>query len=391
MRSASNATNECGFYEPQYFHHSVTYRSWVKLFIADAYALETVEGYEGTKVRFWKNHPIRWIQLVGTVVGVVVKTNFAEITIDDGSGYCMNLYIKKEAAQSIKINFEENKCEADVGHLLKVKGTLSHDFKGELQLIVDKIQIVLDPVLEFEAWRERIDYKRNVLSLPWQLDISCPIVLAGQAQPVAHSQTDDGSQHVCSGRLTSHDANTRAQLREAHRRSQRLDLDDLDERQHTQRNLKLILLQYLSDHDIHAFSISDLRSDQDLERATVLVATASMKKQGMTAGLDMATAISYSVNSQQKYRTLNACLTALVKDGSILSTDITRGKFCTLGPWNLGALIRTIAKNWKKNKQSHGMSARDLWQAVRTSGQGYDQVNKQMVLKMAGQMGISPA
>lgn len=379
MPRSLTATKSFEFYEPQYFKYSTTYRSWVKLFIADAHALTILEGFEGTRARFWNNHPIRWMQLVGTVVGVVVKATFAEITIDDGSGLCMNLYIKNEAARSLNVDFEENYCEADVGHLLKVKGTLTNDHKGELQLVVDKIQILDDPAMEIKAWRERVHYRETILDKPWRLD------LAAMANPGGESITESKTR---SAKPTSHEANLRAQLKEDERGSRPIDLAELDCSQHTQRNFKLVLLRYLAEHNTRGFSISELRTHKDVEQATVLVAREAMRRHGCAAGIDLSDVPEYRVDSRQKYRTLNACLAELVRDGSILSINAAKGMFCTVGRWNLGSLMQDILNGRVDGEAEPVMSVREVWQAVRSSGQGYERVSKQMVLKMAEQLGL---
>lgn len=385
------ASTSVQFYEPQFFKYSVTYNSWVKLFIADSHALTTIDGFEGTRARFWNNHPIRWIKLVGIVVAVVVKVTFAEITIDDGSGFCMNLYLKGTAAESLGIDFEENRCLADVGHLVKVKGTLANDHKGDLQLVVKEIQIIKDLAFEMLAWRERVEYRENVLDVPWVLD---PTVVPSTAHksrtpgdasfnPLARIQR---KQRIP---LNKDEANELAQLREIDICGRKIDLAAMDSRHHTQRNLKLVLLQHFAEYNTREFSVSDLRTNKQLEQATVCVARESWRKQASTAGISTEEEAQYRVDSKQKYRTLNACLTELVRDGSILSTNVNEGRFCVVGPWNLGTIMRDIVRDIRKHGRVAGkeIDIREIWQQVRASGRGYERVSKQMVKNMAEQLG----
>ena len=73
------------FYPRELWTQSPVYNSFVKLFIKDIHALQHLpqEGLRSfgngltvgdrNSVRFWLNHPIRWVQVIGVVVSITQK------------------------------------------------------------------------------------------------------------------------------------------------------------------------------------------------------------------------------------------------------------------------------------------------------------------------------
>src|SRR5271170_4918430 len=80
------------FYPPELWNHSPVYNTYAKLFIKDIHALRHLpnEGIinihpttpapspsnkclESGSTRFWLNHPIRWVQVIGVVVALTPK------------------------------------------------------------------------------------------------------------------------------------------------------------------------------------------------------------------------------------------------------------------------------------------------------------------------------
>jgi hypothetical protein len=75
------------FYSRELWQHSPVYNSFAKLFIKDIHSLrhipregpplpssfhsDIVDGADS--VRFWLNHPIRWVQVVGIIVALTQK------------------------------------------------------------------------------------------------------------------------------------------------------------------------------------------------------------------------------------------------------------------------------------------------------------------------------
>lgn len=378
MPDGRHVSDTSDFYEPRYFNYSVTYRTWVKLFIADVFALQSIDGFEGTQARFWKNHPIRWLQVVGTVVALNIRASFTEVEIDDGSGKSINLYLRGTVAQSVNADFERNKCDIDICALVKAKGTLSVDHKGDLQIAVVKIEALRDAALEFVAWQERLTFRAEVLDIPWRIDT----VSLDRQMSTKAKQCEERSSN-----LSSAVANKRAQLKEEDRSNADFVLEELEPQLHTIRNLKVFLLQYFTKNGLREFSIAQLRSVVEIERATVCVAQQTIRSRQSTAGMTVEATTSPDVTSTQKYRTLNACLVELVRDGSLLSTDTDKGEFCVVGKWNLGVLIRhLLTKSFGDSASLDEVSVREMWQEVRRSSQGYDSISKQMVQRIMEEM-----
>ena len=322
------------FYEPRYFRDSPTYKTWVKLFIADVYKLESRDGYEATKARFIKNHPIRWIELVGIVVSITIRTTFCEIEIDDGSGACIALYVKDAAAESINVDFEHNFCSLILTDFVRVRGELALDFKNDLQFVVDTIQ-KRSHQHEVKAWQVRID-QRKVLETPWKLE-----------------PTD--VQDVVS-------------IQEKPRRQERIVLRPDETSKHTKRNLRLVLLQHLREQEIQDFTIAQLRTKPEIDEAVSLVAARVL--------------VGEVVSSAGKYRLLNSCLADLVRDGSLIAVDAEKGKYSVVGVWNLGLVITDVVEMMMKEDPGKDISIREVWQRVRQSNTGMDSVSKQMVEKL---------
>lgn len=367
------------FYEPQWFGQSPTYRSWVKLFIRDCFLLTTLEGFEGTKVRFWKNHPIRWLQLVGIVISINIRSSFTEIELDDGSGNCISLYLRGKACEEIRVDFERNRCALEVGDLIKVKGSLATDHRAELQLIVEKIDTLTSPELEYVAWEERVAYKKDVLDKPWVCDME---VVQPSVSAESRNTTNTGRVRRSDKHEVSLRSNAQAQARETAKKDTPLDLTSLDARHHTQRNLKVVLLQHFAKHSVREFSIRQLRGDKELEQAVLCVARHALNTQRTALGHNLRPE-HVEITSTQRYRTMNACLAELVRDGSVTSLSPAQGTFSVVGRWNLGVLMLDLMSRMFAADSSRGeVTVREMWLAIRETGHGFESVSKHMVQKI---------
>lgn len=379
MQNDSPATNDINFYEPRFCKLSAVYKSWVPLYVADLYKLVRIPGFEHTDVRFWKNHPIRWIQLVGVITGVTIKSSFIEANFDDGSGNAISLYIKGDAAELLNTNFEQNRCDLDVCDLVKVKGSISVDHRGDLQFVVKGILRLLDTETEISAWQERNLYKAEVLERPWRLDSHQDKELEVD-ESLADSKLGLKKRH----KQSSDVANIQAKLKEEERAKSVFDLTTMSDDQHTQRNLKIMLLQYFELHSIHEFSVAKLRGDKIIEEAAECVARQTIRKQQSVLGMSVVDRGEVPVSTTQKFRTLTFCLHGLVRDGSILSIDTKQGTFAVIGTWNLGNLIKNVMREYGDSirDEAGDLNIRALWMQIRQAGHGYESISKQMVRKV---------
>ena len=90
------------FYSRELWQHSTVYNSFAKLFIKDIHSLRHIprEGpplpsslnsniLDGAdSVRFWLNHPIRWVQVVGIIVALTQKEKIDVILCSDPRRWC---------------------------------------------------------------------------------------------------------------------------------------------------------------------------------------------------------------------------------------------------------------------------------------------------------------
>jgi len=177
-------------YPARYFPSSPTYFAWNKLTATDLTLLRTHPGFEGQKIFFHLNHPIRFVRLVGLVVDLnVVGGKYILVTLDDGSGTCVDVKTEcreeREGAPMGPSNTVVDNLDlrqrvgrfpwlvvggavVDIGTVIKVKGTID-SFRGARQIKLERIWVVKDTNEEAKCWAETALWKREVLSQPWVL------------------------------------------------------------------------------------------------------------------------------------------------------------------------------------------------------------------------------
>ena len=132
---------------------------------------------------FYLNHPIRYITIVGLVVEVDHINRYTLITLDDGSGACIQLKItrnvdkdrlEKTATEKVTVQTSDGEYmillgiqRIDIGVIIKAKGTIS--FYRERQMELKRVSIVKDTAEEVAAWKDTAEFKTDVLSEPWVL------------------------------------------------------------------------------------------------------------------------------------------------------------------------------------------------------------------------------
>lgn len=364
-KTVSNTRDPYKFYEPLHFDQSPFFRSWVKMFIADVLRLKEIEGYEGTGTKFWKNHPIRWVEIVGIVVAITIKASKGEIEVDDGSGAVICLTIIGDVAESVHMDFEHNTCALVVSDLVKIKGILSSNYRGEIQILPTSLESIRDRLYEIKAWEDRVSIRQQ-LDVPW--------VLSEVAQSSAGTE-----------KTSKKNVNTAAKLKEVEKMSKRFVLGDFDSRHHTQRNLRMVLLQYFKEHNTRDFTVAQLRQVPELVEAITLVSVQAINAQRELVSQKVSAA-EHVVSSSQKYRTLNSCISDLVRDGSIMAASVEEGRYSVVGRWNLGvAMEQLMAKKFAANPDLDHVPVKELWQDLR-SCVGYESISKQMVQNMMDAM-----
>lgn len=310
------------FYPRASFKHSEVFASWAKLFCADVHDLVKLKDLEETGIYFWLNHPIRFVRLVGLVVGSDERERFWQATLDDGSGRSVDLILQLPMVPVRGVH---------VGDLVKVKGTLS-EFRQVRQVEVRRWTLLRDPNDEYRAWMETVEFKNTVLSQPWHLPSS---LLDRSETPHKESRGVAANQH--------------AQQKEAVKAGHGAECSLLQPTQYTPRNLARVLLEYVEKEHLHSFDLSHVRAQAALEKAATLVGNAHPTIQSQAA-------------SRRAFLAFEMALGRLVEDGSIACC---RGQYHTVGIWNIGSLIDTAIFHAKRGNRTRKLYAREIWLELR--------------------------
>ncbi|KAI0625889.1 OB-fold nucleic acid binding domain [Pyrenophora tritici-repentis] len=172
------------------FRASPTFNIWAKITAADVQALQTEKGFEGQRIYFHLNHPIRYVRVVGVIVAIDdINLRYTVLTLDDGSGRTIELKIVRlPPAERNPVDTSSNtelsnvdiisRCgifevvvdsqPLDIGSVVKAKCTIS-EFRGIKQLELKRVSIVSTTNEEAKAWAETAAFKQKVLSKPWHL------------------------------------------------------------------------------------------------------------------------------------------------------------------------------------------------------------------------------
>ncbi|OLL21678.1 CST complex subunit STN1 [Neolecta irregularis DAH-3] len=325
-------------YPPKYFCLSQVYKSWVKLFSKDIYALHRLPGYDNSNVWHWLNHPIRFVELLGIIVGIedrqhfhIYDCTFKErrrliFGVDDSSGITIDLVIRSEGLNGQKPVDEGIRKKIDVGNLVKARGFIVQ-FRDLRQLDVVTIEILQDWNLEIKGWNERVVLKEKVLLKPWVIK-------------------DEINIKFEKGRETSS-------------QKRKLDFKQLPITEQTPANLKLLILQYLETNDLHDFTISHLRSTPEIEDGARLVAQPS--------------------TSANVHYTLCQVLKSLIHDGNII---LENQVYIVIGEWNIGEIINQQAAEAKRKSKNHPnltLRVSKVWAQVTGRGGPWRGVSKGVV------------
>lgn len=178
-------------YPKRYFSASPTWLHWNKLTAADVHALRTERGFEGQKVYFYANHPIKFVRVVGLLLEIeqIAEGKYTLLTLDDGSGECIVVKIKRREqaddgngpppsnteVDNVSVHVDLGlpmlfleKKPVELGSVVKVKGTID-TFRDVRQLELQRLFTVKDTNMEAKAWSEVAQWKRDILSRPWVL------------------------------------------------------------------------------------------------------------------------------------------------------------------------------------------------------------------------------
>ncbi|KAJ5594864.1 uncharacterized protein N7459_001072 [Penicillium hispanicum] len=206
------------FYPAFCFKASPTHSAWVKMAAADVHRLQRLKGFEGQRIFFYKNHPIRFVSVVGLIVARTEVPRRTILTLDDSSGMTLDItvlqskpndktptataqaqtsasHVQPQAprpSNTVRTGLDTAEDTPDLlqpgqpvhlsatnesiidiaqlvpGTMVKVKGTLSR-FRDTMQLNLERFALVRDTNAEMQFVDERLQFLVRVLAVPWVL------------------------------------------------------------------------------------------------------------------------------------------------------------------------------------------------------------------------------
>lgn len=151
----------------------------------------------GQNIFFYQNHPIKWVKLTGVVVAIDQYATRLILILDDSSGINIeaictappnldakslfdlsgvkpnsDLNAKPEphpeqtytSPDGPKLNFKD----IDVGTVVKIHGGLDM-FREQMQIRLKEVRVLGDTNEEIKCWKEASNFKKDVLSQPWEV------------------------------------------------------------------------------------------------------------------------------------------------------------------------------------------------------------------------------
>ncbi|KAL5336458.1 hypothetical protein BJX70DRAFT_389982 [Aspergillus crustosus] len=199
-----NASSKHPIYPAFCFRASPTNFAWVKLGITDIHRLERRVEFGDQGLFFYKNHPIRFVNVLGLILTRVDVPRRTIITLDDSTGATIDVVILKkedsassgaipvaaskasnanenddndnedkqqtqrETHQSATTNTPLNITPLTPGKLVQIKGTLSI-FRSTMQINLERFFPVRDTNAEMRFLEARDKFFVRTLSVPWVL------------------------------------------------------------------------------------------------------------------------------------------------------------------------------------------------------------------------------
>ncbi|KAH8599752.1 hypothetical protein B0O99DRAFT_610447 [Bisporella sp. PMI_857] len=186
---------------PEYCHTlSPTILKWVPLHARTIQSLTTRGVYDnGEELLYSRNHPIKWVKMVGVIVAVDDIWQRRVYTIDDSSGMCIECTCPAPTSESLLAvpqhrnqhvmpapapasaatqRKKESKKEPsttkpivpfqdlDVGVLVKVKGK-AVIFRENKQVHIVHLEVLRSTEQEIKFWNEVLTFNQTILSQAW--------------------------------------------------------------------------------------------------------------------------------------------------------------------------------------------------------------------------------
>ncbi|RPA79314.1 hypothetical protein BJ508DRAFT_141807 [Ascobolus immersus RN42] len=149
-------------YPPALFQFSPTYNDWARLTAKDVHSLHQPPEMHGQLAWFNLNNPIRYVRLVGYIVGVTPYEEKTIITLDDSSTMLIDCVIFHSKTNLDPTSFYP-------GQLIKAKGEIMR-FRDQKELRLRKVERIDYIDDEVEAWERTFEWKKKYWNVPWKLD-----------------------------------------------------------------------------------------------------------------------------------------------------------------------------------------------------------------------------
>ncbi|KAJ5688711.1 hypothetical protein N7462_003103 [Penicillium macrosclerotiorum] len=174
---------------------------------ADVHRLHRPQDFEGQKIFFYKNHPIRFVTVVGLIVARSEVPRRTILTLDDSTGATLDIAFlhatpTNPAPNPLPIAHTQvpdpdthpstrhvsatDGTALDIsrlhpGTMVQVKGTLSL-FRATMQLHAERVKFVPDTNAEMVFVDARLRFLLEVLRTPWELGEEEVARLRGEAE-----------------------------------------------------------------------------------------------------------------------------------------------------------------------------------------------------------------
>lgn len=126
-------------------------------------------------VHFYANLPVRWVRIVGVIVGIDDFPDKRVYTVDDSSGLNMQCMLLLEARQEFTSKdlapgplIPPEYSEFDVGHVVDLRGPIV-PFRRQKAIKIRRMKPVPTTQHELLLWERRLKFKTEVLDVQWVL------------------------------------------------------------------------------------------------------------------------------------------------------------------------------------------------------------------------------
>lgn len=318
----NNLSNKTELPDPQVWGLDSVFWIEVKLFIGDIVRSVTKHSTI-TDVYFYRNHPIRNVEILGVIVGVESTGNYVGYSIDDGSGVIVCLYWFNQAEK-----FAFHKDFHEIGDIVRVIGKLG-EWRDAKRIHIQSIVKQNDPNIEYLHWLEIMHLKQYVYDRQFVVP---PKVL--------------GMRHLTNLRRGEADEEVVYKKGELFEKQWK-EIADKEEAPSAE-SLRTLIQTYLQSYELTSISFTDLCKIPKLEEYALKVV---VHDEGTEMDVDNDNDNEYEVDYGKKRKRMVAalwrdCVEKLVLAGFMFKSDYVQNVYTLIThEANLGAILLAIIKH----------------------------------------------